>query len=155
MPFRCKIVLPKVLQKFMKTPNCRCWPKELNQKGFRATYNTARDQKVPLFSFFFCMARLFFGKIFFSRGPPFNFFWSFATKWMLNSPEGSPFSVFFGIVRLSFKKGSPIHQYFDILKSCCYFLALDMAPTIWGRSRLVFLQFDPEKSGISKKHALF
>ena len=28
-----------------------------------------------------------------------------------------------------FLKGSPIHQYFDILKSFYYFWALDMAPT--------------------------
>ena len=40
-----------------------------------------------------------------------------------------PVSVFFGIVRLLFTKGSPIHQHFDTSKSFCYFWALDIAPT--------------------------
>ena len=47
------------------------------------------------------------------KGPSFQFF-----------RHGETFyQIFF------FIKGSPIHQYFDILKSFCYFWALDMAPT--------------------------
>ena len=43
-----KIVLPKVLQNFKKTPNCTFGPRELNEKVFfsfffRVTYNTGRD----------------------------------------------------------------------------------------------------------------
>ena len=33
-PEVCRIVLPKALQNFKKTPNCTCWPRELNQKCF-------------------------------------------------------------------------------------------------------------------------
>ena len=33
-PELTKIVLPKVLPNFQKTPKCTCWPKELNQKSF-------------------------------------------------------------------------------------------------------------------------
>ena len=66
---------------------------------------------------------LFEKKIFTKGGPPFNF---------LIFSERMSFS-FFGIVTLFFKvffiKGSPIHQYFDTLKSFCYFGALDIAPT--------------------------
>ena len=89
-PELTKIVLPKVLQKFQKTPKCTCWPKELNQKGFprNIQYRTR------------------------PKGPNFRFFRHCAT-----------FFQFF------FIKGFPIHQYFEILKSFCYFWALDMAPT--------------------------
>ena len=56
-----KVVLPKVLQNFKKTPNCTCWPQETNQKGFsffpqNIQYRTRL--KGPPFSFF-GIARLF------------------------------------------------------------------------------------------------
>ena len=47
-----KIVLPKVLQNFEKTPNCTCWPKELNQKGFPRNIQYRRRLKGPPFQFF-------------------------------------------------------------------------------------------------------
>ena len=162
-----KIVLPKVLQNFEKTPKSTCWPKDLNQKGFRVTYNTGRDQTLvssgivcypetflvgspldvtlkpfwlgPLWMLpgnlfgwvpfegspldYFGTMRLLF-KIFFHQRVPLQFFWSFATEWMLKNPKGSSLSVCFGIVTLFsffFLKRLPIHQYFDLLKSFCYF----------------------------------
>ena len=47
-------------------------------------------------------------------------------KLMLKSPKESRLPVFFGIVRqtfvsILFVKGSPTHQYIDILKFFCYF----------------------------------
>ena len=46
-----KIVLPKVLQNFQMTPNCTCWPKELNQKGFPRNIQYRTRPKGPPFSF--------------------------------------------------------------------------------------------------------
>ena len=79
-----------VLQNFKKTPNCTCWPKELNQKSFQRNIQ-------------------------------------YRTR-----PKGPPFS-FFGIARL-FKNsfGCCRSEYFDTLKSFCYFWALYMAPTWAG-----------------------
>ena len=64
-------------------------------------------------------------------------FWSFATEWILKNPKGSPFQIVsplgdFLKKKLFFHKGSPIHQYFDTLRSVCYFYALDVAPTWAG-----------------------
>ena len=58
-------------------------------------------------------------------------------KMDVENPQRVHAFIFFGIVRLFFRKnffikGSPTHQYFDILKSFCYFWALDMAPTWAG-----------------------
>ena len=39
-----------------------------------------------------------------------------------------------------FIKGSAIHQYFDILKSFCYFWALDMAPIWAGPDLLCYIE---------------
>ena len=69
-----KVVLPKVLQNFKKTPNCTCWPQETNQKGFsffpqNIQYRTRL--KGPPFSFF-GIARLFCEKN--SQRVPFNCF---------------------------------------------------------------------------------
>ena len=91
----------------------------------------------------FGSVRLFFQKKFFHRRVPPSIFWYFWTEWILKIPKWSPLSVFFGIVRLFLKKksikGSPIHQYFDILKSFWYFLALDMAPT-WADPACFFFR---------------
>ena len=112
-----KIVLPKVSQNFEKTPNCTCWPRELNQKGFPRKYNTGRDQRVPTLDF---LALCDFFSFFSTKSS--QIFWSFATEWMLKNPKGSSLSVCFGIVRffsIFFHKRLQIHQYFDILKSFC------------------------------------
>ena len=117
-----KIVLPKVIQNFEKTPNCTCWPKELSQKGFPRNIQYRTRPKGTPFRFFGTV-RLFF-KTFFHQRVPSSIFWSFATEWMLKNPNASSLSVFFGIVRLFsifFHKRFSIHQYFDILKFFCYF----------------------------------
>ena len=51
-----------------------------------------------------------------------------------------PHFSFFGITRPSIFciKGFPIHQYVDILKSFCYFRALDMAPTWAGPGLFIY-----------------
>ena len=92
-----KKVLPKVLQNFKKTPNCTCWPKELNQKGFPRNIQYRTRPKVPLsvFSALRLFSKLFFGCC---RG-----------------------------------------EYFDTLKSFCYFFDLDMAPTCAGTGLLHLL----------------
>ena len=56
-----KTVLPKFLQNFKKTPNCTCWPKELNQKCFPRNREYRTRPKVSPFSFF-GIARFLFGK---------------------------------------------------------------------------------------------
>ena len=128
-----KIVLPKVQQNFKKTPNCFRWPKELNQKGFARNMQYRRRPKGPPFQFF-GIARLFLDN--FSPKGLFNFFGLLRQNGCWKIPK-VPLFQFFGIVRLFSKsfffiKGSSIHQYFDILKSFCYFWALDMAPTWAG-----------------------
>ena len=63
---------------------------------------------------------------FFSPKVPLQFFWWFATEWMKNlkvSPLVRQFGSTFGFFRYRRR------QYFDTLKSFCYFWALDMAPT--------------------------
>ena len=83
-PELTKIVLPKVLQHFEKTPKCTCWPKEL---------------KIPPFRFFRHCAT------FFKKNPPkgpLQAFWSFATEWMFKNPKGSSLSVFLAL-RLFFQ----------------------------------------------------
>ena len=132
-------VLPKVLQNFEKTPKCTLWPKELNQKGFPCNIQYRTRPKGPPLDFFRHCAT-FVQKSFSTKVSPLQFFWSFATEWMLKNPKGSFLSVVFGIVRLLkkyFHKRFQIHQYFNIFKSFCYFWALDMAPTS-DRSWLVF-----------------
>ena len=99
---------PKVIQNLRRRQIVPVGPRNWTKKVSRVTYNTGRDQRSPL-----------------------QFFRRFATEWMLKNPKGS-FSFFFGIVRFFFHffiEGSPIHHYFDILKSFCYFWALNMAPT--------------------------
>ena len=72
-----KIVLPKVLQNFEKTPNCTYWPKELNQKGFPRNIQYRTRPKGPPFSFFSALRFIFFRKNYSSKSPSFNFleFW--------------------------------------------------------------------------------
>ena len=86
-PELTKIVLPKVLQNFQKTPKCTCWPKELNQKVSRGIYIT-----VPPLDFFGTL-RLFSKKNSPRKGPS-SIFWSFATEWMFKNPRGSSLLVF-------------------------------------------------------------
>ena len=97
-----KIVLPKILQNFKKTPNCTYWPKELNQKSFPCNIQYRTRSKGPPFSFF-RHCETFSGKN--SPKGPLQFFGSFATECMLKNLKGSlPLSVFFGIVILFQKK---------------------------------------------------
>ena len=72
-----KIVLPKVLQNFKKTPNCTCWPKEVNRKGFFlfSAKHTIPDET--------------------EGGPPFQFFRHCETFFEKKIPKGSP--PFFGV----------------------------------------------------------
>ena len=76
---------------------------------------------------------LFFEKKYSPKGPPSIVFGVFRQNGCWKVPKGPPFQffrhceTFFSI--FVFIKRSPIHQYFDILKSFCYFWALDMAPT--------------------------
>ena len=90
-----KIVLPKFLQNFQKTPKWTCWPKALNQKRFlRNIQYRTRPNCHP--SDFFRHCETFFNKTNFpTKGSPLQFFWSFATEWMLKNPKGSSLSVFF------------------------------------------------------------
>ena len=120
-PELTKIVLPKVRQNFQKTPKCTCWPKELNQKGFTRIIQYRTRPKGP----FFGTVRLF-SKLFSPRKAPLQFFWSFATEWMLKNPKGSSLSVFFRHCETFFQnffsiKVVPIHQNLEILKSFRYF----------------------------------
>ena len=66
-----KIVVPKVLQNFEKTPNCTCWPKELNQKGFPRNIQYRTRPKRPPFKFFRDCVTFF--NFFPPKGPPSNF----------------------------------------------------------------------------------
>ena len=72
----------------------------------------------------FGSVRLFFEIFFSPKGPTFNFLIFLDRMDFEKSQMVPPFS-FFGIVRLFSRKnsikGSPIHQYFDTLKSFCYF----------------------------------
>ena len=81
---------------------------------------------------YFRLCETFFRKKFSPKGPTFNFLIFLDRMDFEKSQMVPPFS-FFGIERLFSKKnsikGSPIHQYFDILKSFWYFWALDMALT--------------------------
>ena len=129
-----KIVLSKVYKILRRR---QCWPKELNQKGFPRNIQYRSRPKGPPCKFFrHCT---FFKKIP-TKGSPFNFFGSFATEWMLKNPKGSSLSVLsavWNIFSIFFHKRFQIHQYFDILKSFCYFWALDRAPT-WAGLGLLY-----------------
>ena len=85
-----KIVVPKVLQNFEKTPKCTCWFKELNQKGFpRNIQYRTRPKGLD----FFGTVRLLF-KFFSTKVSRFDFFWSFAPEWRLKNHKESSLSVF-------------------------------------------------------------
>ena len=91
-----KIVLPKVLQNFKKTPNCACWPKAMNQKSFTFfPKHTIPDE---------------------TKGTP-SIFLSFATEWMLKNPDSAKFLGFAGTV----EENTLTRKYFDTLKFFCYF----------------------------------
>ena len=119
------------------TPKCTCWPKELNQKASPRNIQYRMRPKGP----FFGTVRLFQKKNFFPTKGPLQYFGVLRQNGCWKISKGPPF-VFFGIVRLFFKnlffiKVVPIHQYLEILKSFCYFCALDMAPT-WAVPGLLF-----------------
>ena len=97
-PELTKIVQPKVLQNFQKTPKCTCWPKDMNQKGFLRTIQYRTRSKGPPLDFFGTV-RLFQKKNSPSKRPS-SIVLSFTTERMLENPKGSSLSVFFGIVRL-------------------------------------------------------
>ena len=83
----------------------------------------------------------FFRRKFIPKGSRLQFFSEFCDR-LLKNPKGSSLSVFSALWDIFFHKRFPIHQYFDTLKSFCYFWALDMAPTWAGPGfcfRLIFL----------------
>ena len=83
----------------------------------------------------FGSVRLFFEKTFFSpKGPTFKFLIFLDRMDFEKSQMVPPFIKRVKKLKISIK-GSPIHQYFDILKSFWYFWALDMAPT-WAETGL-------------------
>ena len=84
-------------------------------------------------------AETFFRKKNSPKGPTFNFL-IFSDRMDVEKSHMVPLSVFSALwdFPIFFIKGSPIHQYFDILKSFWYFWALDMAPT-WAVPGLLCL----------------
>ena len=130
-----KIVLPKVLQNFLLyLLDQGTGPKRFFLFPRNIQYRARLEG--PPFQFFSGLRDFFFGKKFSPNG---ELFWSFATDWMLKNPKGSPFSVF-GIETFFKKIWCCRREYFDTLKSFCYFWALDMAPT-WAGPGLFFLTF--------------
>ena len=91
--------------------------------------NSTGPKGTPLEYFRLC--ETFFEKKF-TKLSPFNLL-IFSDRMDVEKSQRVPPFSFFGIVRFFSKfffiKGSPIHQYFGILKSFCYFWALDMVPT--------------------------
>ena len=84
----------------------------------------------------------FFRKKFSPKGPPSNFL-VFSDRMDVEKSQRVPLSVFSALwdfFPFFFIKGSPIHQYFGISKSFCYFWALDMAPT-WAVPGLFIHKF--------------
>ena len=131
-----KIVLPKVLQNFQKKPKCTCWPKELNQKGFARNIQYRTRPKGP----FFRHCATCFKKLFSPRKAPLQFFWSFATKWMLKNPKGSSLSVFFRHCETFFNffhKSSPNSAMIGNFEVLLLFLSLGFGADL-DRSRLVY-----------------
>ena len=61
------------------------------------------------------------------KSPPFEFFWYFATDYMLIKPKGSPFYIFRHYATFSESKNSKISSFFR-KKKC--FWALDIAPAL-------------------------
>ena len=133
-----KIILPKVLQNLelyllaqgTELKRFFLFPRNIQ---YRARL------KSPPFKFFRHCAT----SEFFSPKGPLQFFWNLLTEWMLKNPKGSNSgqipTQFFGIVRLFFRKfvfapkarqfgptfvffGCCRREYFDTLKSSCYFL---------------------------------
>ena len=103
-------------------------------------FHHLRNSKVPKSTplEYFRLCETFFQKKS-PKGPSFNFL-ILSDRMDVEKPERVPLSVFWHcetFFNFFFTKGSPIHQYFDILKSFCYFLALDMAPT-WAIPGLFF-----------------
>ena len=132
-PELTKIVLPKVIQNFQKTPKCTCWPKELNQKGFPRNIQYRTRPKGP----FFRHCATFF-KNFFPHESPLQFF-GFATEWMLKNPKGSSLSVFSALwdFKFFFHKSSPNSPILGNFEVLLLFLSLGYGADL-GRSRLVY-----------------
>ena len=91
---------------------------------------------------FFSALSFFLEKKFYPKGGTPSFFLLFCDGMDVGNPQRVlPFSFFRHCETFfpkKFIKGSPTHQYFDILKSFCYFWALDMAPT-WAVPGLLFV----------------
>ena len=109
-----KIVLPKVLRIFKKSPNCTCWPKELNQKSFP---RNIQYRTVPLSFFRHC--ETFFGKKI-PKGSHLHIL-ELCDRMAVEKSKRFPSFSFFGIVRLFSKTFFCRREYFDTLKSFCYF----------------------------------
>ena len=134
-PELTKIVLPKVIQNFQKTPKCTCWPKELNQKGFPRNIQYRTRPKGP----FFRHCATFFKNFFSPRKAPFNFLEFCNRMDVEKSQRVLPFS-FFGIVRLFkffFHKSSPNSPILGNFEVLLLFLSLGYGADL-GRSRLVY-----------------
>ena len=93
-----KIVLPKNLQNFKKTPNSTRWPKELNQKVFFPFFprNIQYRAKLKAPFQFFRQCATFRKK----NPPPFNFL-MFCNNGCWKIRKGPPFSALAGIWRAS------------------------------------------------------
>ena len=130
-----KIVLPKVLQNFQKTPKCTCWPKELNQKGFPRT-NTD-ETKGSIFSALcdFCQKKNS------PRKAPFNFLEFCNRMDVEKSQRVLPFSFFRHCAtffqKLFFHKSSPNSPILGNFEVLLLFLSLGYGADL-GRSGLVF-----------------
>ena len=167
-----KIVLPKVLQNF-RAPNCTCWPRELNEKGFprnilyrarlKGSFLALRDFfeifKTQMAPFIFCsFATEWMLKN--PKGSAFQFFWRFKTFFQFFSTESAPPSIFLMICdRMDEKSqsvppGAPIRSNFWVFGYCrreyflrrMIFLSLRYGTDL-GRSRLVVSQKAPTKNG--------
>ena len=130
-----KIVLPKVLQNLILFLLAQGTEPKSFFLFYHVTHNTGRDRLKGLSVFSHC-ATFFLEKN--SPKAPFIFL-QFSDRMDVEKSKRVPFQ-FFGIVILFpekvFKTFSPIHQYFDTLKSFCFFLSLRYGADL-GRSLLV------------------
>ena len=127
-----KIVLPKILIAPVGPGN---WTKKVSS----VTYNTWRDQRVPL-SVFLAL-RLFSDKKF-PKGPLFNFL-EFCDRMDVEKSQRVP-SNFFDIVRL----GCCRREYFDTLQSFCYFWALASTVLLSTNEDAVKMNFGHSESDV-------
>ena len=98
-----KIVLPKVLQNFKKTPNCSCWHKELNQKGLPRNIQYRTRLKGPPFSLFSAL-RDFVSIKKFPKCPLSIFFLEFCDRMDVEKSQRIPPFSFFQHCETFFRK---------------------------------------------------